>query len=143
MNYTIKNNIKASLNTVANKIADPKAAKEWTEGLESVEQIESEYCKVGSKRKLTYKFGKKEMIMTETILENDLPKSIKFAYDSSMGRNIVELVFEELSSNETQQTCHTEIQINGWMKYVSFLFGGMFKKQTQKYMEAFKSYAEK
>lgn len=83
------------------------------------------------------------MVISETILEQHLPHQMKFAYDSNMGRNVVEIRFKELSKNEVEQTSHTIMELKGAMKVIGFLFKGMFKKQSLKYMNAFKAYVEK
>lgn len=142
MKYTMSNTINSTASIVAEKISDPNGAKHWTEGLQSIEQISGSFCDLGSKRKLVYRFNNKEMVMTETIVENSLPHRIKFEYESDMSTNIVELVFDGISDNQVKQTCNTELKLNGMMKYLGFLFKGMFKKQTQKYLIGFKEFAE-
>lgn len=142
MKYTLSNTIDSSLEEVAAKIRNPEGTKQWTEDLQKIKQISGKYCDIGSKRDLHYLFKNKEMIITETILEQNLPQQIKFAYDSKMGRNIVELVFEQLSDNQVKQTSNTQMELKGMMKLFGFALKGMFKKQSKKYMTAFKKYAE-
>lgn len=142
MKYTLSNTINSTLPQVAGKINDPEGVKEWTEHLQKITPVSGNYSNVGSKRDLHYLFRGKEMIIQETILENNLPKQIKFSYDSQMGRNIVELCFEELSPNQVKQTSNTTMELKGAMKLFGFLFKSMFKKQSRKYMEGFKSFSE-
>lgn len=142
MKYSLSNTILCPLNQVSEKISNPEGTKKWTQGLQNIEQIKGKYCEVGSKRKLQYLFKNKEMIITETILEQNLPNRIKFAYDSKMGQNIVELVFQELSENQVKQTSITTMELKGIMKLLGFMFKPMFKAQSKKYMTAFKEYAE-
>ncbi|MCB0545425.1 MAG: hypothetical protein KDC70_18000, partial [Saprospiraceae bacterium] len=84
----------------------------------------------------------KEMKISETILEQDLPRQIKFAYQSPMGYNEVELLFEKLSNNSVRQTNNSFFDLKGFMKIMGFLMKPMFKKQSLKYMTAFKHYVE-
>lgn len=142
MKYTLSNEINGSLSHVAEKIIAPDGAKEWTEGLQNAEQIEGQFGKVGSKRNLNYLFNNKEMVITESIVEQNLPNQIKFAYDSKMGRNIVELIFEQVSENQVKQISHTTMELKGIMRWLGFALKPMFKKQSIKYMTAFKKYAE-
>lgn len=142
MKYSLSNTISSTPQHVAVKISDPEGVKEWTENLQEIRAVSGEYCDVGSKRDLHYLFRGKEMIIQETILENKLPEQIKFSYDSQMGRNIVELRFEQLSENEVKQTSSTTMELKGAMKLFGFLFKSMFKKQSRKYMEGFKKFAE-
>jgi len=142
MKYTLSNEINSALSHVAQKIIAPEGAKEWTEGLQNIEQVAGQFGEVGSKRKLHYLFNNKEMIITESILEQNLPYQIKFTYDSKMGRNIVELKFDQVSDNKVRQTSHTTMELKGMMKWIGFIVIPMFKNQSRKYMTAFKSYAE-
>lgn len=142
MKYTLSNTINSTLENVAEKMSNPNGTKQWTENLQVIEQVSGEYCDVGSKRDLHFLFKNKEMIITETILEQNLPKQIKFAYDSKMGRNIVELVFKQTADNQIKQTSNTVMELKGVMKLIGFMFKPMFKKQSKKYMTAFKEYTE-
>jgi hypothetical protein len=60
-----------------------------------------------------------------------------------MGYNEVEMLFEKLSNNSVKQTSNSYFELKGFMKVMSFLMKGMFKKQSLKYMTAFKNYTEK
>jgi len=142
MKYTLSNTINSTLDQVAEKMNNPNGTKQWTENLQVIEQISGKYCDVGSKRNLHFLFKKKEMIIIETILEQNLPEQIKFAYDSKMGRNIVELVFKKTAENQVEQTSNTIMELKGVMKLIGFIFKPMFKKQSKKYMTAFKKYSE-
>lgn len=142
MKYTLSNTINSPLHKVEEKISTSEGTKQWTEGLQTIEQITGKYCDIGSKRRLYYLFNNKEMIITETILEQNLPEQIKFAYDSTMGRNVVELLFEEITKGQVKQTSNTTMELKGMMKLFGFILKGMFKKQSKKYMTAFKKYAE-
>lgn len=142
MKYTLSNTINKPLHIVSEKMSNPEGTKHWTENLQTIEQKSGEYCEVGSERTLHYLFNKKEMIITEIILEQNLPQQIKFAYDSKMGRNVVELVFEELTDNQVKQTSNTTMELKGIMKILGFFFKPMFKNQSKKYMTAFKKYSE-
>lgn len=143
MKYTLSNTIHKSLDEVAEKFNDPDGMYHWMEGLQKVERVSGEPGEVGAISNLHYKFNKKEMVLRETILESNPPHQMKFLFESSMGSNEVEIVFEELSENEVKQTNHTTMHLKGIMKILGFLFVGMFKKQSMKYMVAFKEYVEK
>ncbi len=142
MNYTLSNRIHRSLDEVAEKFADPEAVHHWMEGLQKVERVSGTPGKVGAKSNFHYRFNNKEMVICETILEENLPNQMKFSFDSSMGRNIVEICFEPISENEVKQINNTAIELKGAMRFLGFLFKGVFKKQSLKYMIAFKEYVE-
>jgi len=87
-------------------------------------------------------YKNKEMKIAETILEQNLPRQIKFAFQSPMGYNEVELVFEKLSDNSVKQINNSYFELKGFMKIMGFLFKSMFKKQSITYLNAFKKYVE-
>ena len=57
--------------------------------------------------------------------------------------NEVEMVFEEIDANSVKQTSNSYFEMRGVMKVLGFLMTGLFKKQSMKYMDAFKAYVEK
>jgi hypothetical protein len=143
MRYTLSNTINKPLDEVVAKFTNPEGVKEWMEGLQRTEHISGTPGKVGAKMDFYFLHKGKEMKISETILEENLPNQIKFGYTSSMGYNEVEMQFESLSANEVKQTNNSYFELKGFMKIMGFLMKGMFKKQTLKYLDAFKAYAEK
>ena len=59
-----------------------------------------------------------------------------------MGTNEVEMIFEKLSDNSVKQINNTEFHLKGFFKLIGFAMKGMFKKQSMKYLDAFKDYVE-
>jgi hypothetical protein len=143
MKYTVSNTINKPLSEVAERFKDPDGAKEWMEGLTKIEPLKGDILSVGSETNFTFLHKGKEIDIHETVLEQDLPNSVKFAYRSKMGYNEVELKFEEVSPNETRQTGNNMFELKGFMKVMGFFGKGMFKKQSMKYMDGFKAYCEK
>ncbi len=143
MKYTLSNQINQSLEEVARKFGDPESVRYWMEGLQKIERISGTPGKVGAQSNFHYLYNNKEMIIAETILEENLPHQMKFAYDSPMGRNIVDIRFEKLSDQQVKQTSFTVMELKGFMRVIGPLFKAMFKKQSLKYMTAFKEYAER
>jgi len=142
MRYTLSNTINKPLNEVIDKLKDPEGAKQWIEGLREIEYLSGAPGEVGTKSNLHCVHKKKEMIIVETILEKNFPDQIKFAYQSPMGYNEVEMLFEKLSETSVSQTTNSYFEFKGPMKIMGVLFKGMFKKQSLKYMTAFKDYVE-
>jgi len=143
MKYTLSNTINKPLAEVIEKLKEEDGVKHWMEGLQKIERISETPPEVGALSEFTFLHKNKEMKIKEEILEQDLPRQIKFGYTSSMGYNEVELMFEELADGNVKQTSNTEFQLKGFMKIMGVLFKGMFKKQSLKYMTAFKAYVEK
>lgn len=142
MKYTVSNTINKPLNDVVEKFSDPNAMMKWMEGLKKVELLSGEGMQQGTVYNLTFVHKGKEMQMKETILESNLPNSVKFAYESEMGGNKVEIRFEPDGENAVKQINTTEFQVSGFKKIMFSLMKGMFKKQSLKYLDGFKAYCE-
>ncbi len=142
MNYTVSNTINKSLEEVIKKFKDPEGLKHWMEGLQRIEYISGTPGEVGAKSNLHFLHKKKEMKISETVLEQNLPNQMKFSYQSPMGNNEVEMLFEETSDGKVKQTNNSYFELKGVMKIMGFIGKGMFKKQSLKYMDAFKAYVE-
>jgi hypothetical protein len=143
MKYTISNTINKPINVVATKFMEPNGALQWMEGLQKIERLSDKPYEVGAKSRFHSLHKKKKFVIDETILEQNMPNQIKFAFNSPMGYNEVEMVFEQLNDNSTKQINHSYFQLKGIMKLLGPLMKGMFKKQSMKYLNAFKEFAEK
>ncbi|HMS98250.1 MAG TPA: SRPBCC family protein [Saprospiraceae bacterium] len=143
MKYTLSNTINRPMAEVMQKFKDPEGVKHWMEGLTRIEHLSGTPGEVGAKSDFYFLHKNKEMKITETILEQDLPRQIKFGYQSGMGYNEVELRFEELDAHTVKQTSNSYFEMRGLMKVFGFLMQGLFKKQSMKYMDAFKAFVEK
>ena len=143
MKYSVSNTINLPIDVVMEKLNEPDGMLQWMEGLQKVEPISGTPGEEGAISDLHFLHKKKEMKLRETILEQNLPDRIKFSYHSPMGYNEVELQFESLTPDSVKQTNTSYFELKGAMKIFGFLFKGMFKKQSLKYLDAFKAYAEK
>ena len=143
MRYTLSNTIERPLDEVVRRLREPDGVMHWMEGLQRIEHVSGTPREVGAKSNFYFLYKNKEMKIAETILEQNLPRQIKFGYHSSMGYNEVELCFEKLSDHRVKQTSNSYFEMKGFMKVMGFFMQGMFKKQSMKYMNAFKDYVEK
>ena len=142
MKYTVSNTINKPLEEVIEKFKDPEGLKHWMEGLQKIEHISGTPGEVGAKSDLHFLYKNKEMKISETILEQNLPRQIKFSYHSSMGYNEVEMLFASIGDKQVKQTNNSYFELKGLMKIMGVLGKGMFKKQSLKYLNAFKKYVE-
>lgn len=142
MKYTLSNTINKPLEEVIEKFRDLEGVKHWMEGLQKIEHLSGTPGELGAKSDFYFLHKSKEMKISETILEQNLPNQIKFAYQSPMGYNEVEMIFEKHSDNTVKQTNNSFFELKGFMKIMGFLMKGMFRKQSLKYMTAFKNYVE-
>ncbi|MEM9077392.1 MAG: SRPBCC family protein [Bacteroidota bacterium] len=124
------------------KLDNPENMKHWQKGLVSYELLSQNPGKDGSQMRLSYKMGKRDLEMVETIIANKLPDSMHAMYETNGVKNIQKNSFVE-EDGKTKWVSENEFQFSGLgLKLMGFLMPGMFKKQTMKYLEDFKAFAE-
>ena len=143
MKYSVDIEINQPIDKVVELFDNPANMKEWMEGLISFEHVSGTPGKVGAKSKLKFKTGNREMEMIETVTVRNLPHEFSGTYEAKGVYNIVKNKFVSVSNNKTILTNEQEFQFKGFMKIVAFIMQGAFKKQSLKYMTAFKTFAEK
>lgn len=143
MKYTTKVDIELSREKVIELFDNADNMEKWMEGLQSFEPISGTPGQPGAKSKLKFKMGKRDMEMTETILVRNFPEEFTCSYEVDGVYNVVRNKFEELSENKTRYTTENDFQFKSFaMKVMGFLMPGAFKKQSTKYLKAFKDFAE-
>lgn len=143
MKYTISIIIDRPLDKVIELYDNPDNLKEWMEGLQSFEHISGTPGQVGARSKLVYKMGKRHIEMIETVTVRRLPHEFSGTYEADGVFNIVKNKFEKLSDTKTKYVTEQEFEFKGMMKYFSILMPWAFKKQSMKYLKAFKDFAER
>ncbi|MAN26101.1 MULTISPECIES: SRPBCC family protein [Mesonia] len=143
MKYTVEVVIEKSREEVINKIGSIENLKHWQSGLVKAEPISGILGEEGSKMKLEYKIGKREMTLIETIIKKKLPTEFHATYDTKGVHNIQKNYFQESKPQQTRWISECEFQFSGFtMKIMGFLMPGAFKKQSLKYMNDFKAFVE-
>lgn len=124
--------------------SNPENLKHWQDGFVSMDQISGEPGEPGSKSKMIYGSGKRKIELVETIKTNDLPREFSGKYEAKEMVNLMTNRFQALGENQTRWEAEIEyIQFNGFMpKLMATLMPGMFRKQTQKWLDQFKQFAE-
>lgn len=93
--------------------------------------------------KLVFQRGKGEFEMVETIVRYEFPDHFDATYETEGVYNKVSNTFLSTSENSTKWISENEFQFDSIpMKIMGFLMPWMFKKQSQKYMDLFKDFAE-
>ncbi len=142
MKYSVSVEINKPIEEVVALFDNQDNYKHWMEGLLSVTLIEGNPGRIATKTEFRFKMGKREMTMTETVLESDLPGRYKVQYEADGVFNTVASSFEDLGNSTTKCTTESEFQFKGFMKVIAFLMPGSFKKQSLKYLTDFKKFAE-
>lgn len=142
MKFTCSIEINLPVSRVVELFDDPANLPKWMDGLQSFEHLEGTPGQPGAKSKLVFQTGSRRMEMIETITVRNLPKEFSGTYDAGGVHNIVKNYFESLPGNRTRYTSEQEFQFKGFMKVIGFFMSGAIKKQSQKYLDNFKTFAE-
>lgn len=129
---------------VAKYFANPKYLSEYQEGFKKKVLEKGEEGRNGTISKMYYKNGKYEMVLTETIVSNELPNSFEAFYHHKHMDNTMKCEFKSLHENETRYQVYVEYTRIDWVmpKLISILFPGMYKKPARRWMENFKRFVE-
>lgn len=142
MKYTTSIRIERPVDKVIELFDNVDNMKKWMDGLQSFESISGTPGEVGSKAKLVFKMGKREVEMIETVTVRNLPHEFSGTYEANGVFNVVKNKFEATAEGHTIYTSENEFQFKGFMKLIAFLMPVAFKKQSVKYLEDFKRFAE-
>jgi hypothetical protein len=117
----------------------------WQGGFQSYEPLSGERYLPGSKARFVYMNGKRRIELTETILSNNLPNELDAFYDHEHMSNKLRTRFDPQPGNRTKVMAEPyEIRFKGLMpKIFGPLMKGRFREQSQKWLDNFKSFAEK
>ena len=143
MKYTTEIIIALPREEVIKKLDNPDNMKHWQRGLVNYKLLDGTPGKEGAKMELEYQMGKRNMVLTETIIKNDFPSEFHATYDTKGVHNIQQNFFHETGDGKTRWVSESEFQFAGFgMKLMGFLMPGAFKKQSLKYLNDFKNFAE-
>ena len=142
MKYSVSVEIDQPIDTVVSLFNSAENLYEWQEGLKSLEHLGGKPGEPGAQTRMHFKLGKREIVLVETIVENNLPHSFIANYDAGTVKSTSSVRFEKISENLTRYTTDEEFHFKGFMKLMGWLMPGAFKKQTLKNLTAFKNFAE-
>jgi len=142
MKYSAEVEINLPLQEVVRLFDNPENLKYWQPELVSFEPLRGTPGHPGAKSKLKYKKGGKELEMTEIITKRNLPDEFSGTYKVKGVLNLVNNRFIPVSTTRTKYISEQEFRFKGIMKMMG-LIPGTFKRQTNKYLQQFKEFAEK
>ena len=114
----------------------------WQEGLQSFDHVSGVEGEEGAVSKMVFKNGKRTMEMQETITKKNLPEHFNFIFEAKGVQNWNDNHFNAIAENQTKWTQSNVFKGTGMIKVFLILMPGMFKKQSLKYMNDFKAFAE-
>ena len=144
MKYKCTIEIELPINKVIRLWTDENHFVNWQDGFQSIKHYEGEPNTVGAKSKIIIHQGKIVNELIETILTNNLPQEKKALYEHVHMVNSQTTRFERVSDQKTTYISEVDyLKFNGLMpKVMATFFPGMFKKQSKKWMNNFKEFAE-
>nr|WP_321236725.1 SRPBCC family protein [uncultured Psychroserpens sp.] len=143
MKYTTEIKVNVPLDEFIKKMDNVENIKHWQRGLVSAEHISGHPGELGAKMKLSYQFGKRKMDLIETITKRKFPKEFHANYTTKSMHNVQRNYFEKTSDGFTKWTSHSEfVPLNLVMRIMLIIMPSTFKKQSLKYMQDFKNFAE-
>ena len=143
MKYSNEIRIELPREEVIKKMDNPDNMKHWQKGLLQYEFLKGSPGTEGAQMKLDYKMGKREMSLVETIIKNEFPSEFHATYSTKGVMNMQRNYFHEIDATTTKWISESEFELKGFgMKLMGWLMPGAFKKQSKKYMNDFKAFAE-
>jgi hypothetical protein len=122
---------------------NPDNMPKWQHGLKSFEPISGEPGQPGAKSRLKYDMNGRMIEMVETIETRNLPDEFSGTYEAKGVWNRVENRFFEDGADKTRWVSNNEFKFSGlMMRAMGFLMPSAFRKQSRKFMEDFKTFAE-
>lgn len=143
MQYKLEIEIKADRDKVVALMDDPANMPHWQRGFVAMEHLSGELGQEGSKSKLTYQLGKRNIEMIETITRRDLPAHFDAIYETGNVWNEMRNTFSTTSSGHTLWNSEVIFRFSSFgMRMMSWLMPKAFKKQSLQYMQDFKAFVE-
>jgi uncharacterized protein YndB with AHSA1/START domain len=144
MQYTIELEIDKPRDELWALFEDPESLPFWQPGFVSIEHIGGEKNQPGCKSRMLYKNRGRDVELIETIEAFDPPREFTAKFEAKGMEILVKSVFEEIDGGDrTRWISENEGKTSGFfMKLIGILMPGCFKKESMKYNQAFKAFAE-
>lgn len=143
MKYTNEIEIKLPRTKVVELFDNPDNLKHWQPGFISFEHISGIEGQPGSMSRIKMKNGNRIIEMTETLHKRDLPHELSGQYKMKGTIHKLKNFFVELENGNTKWISEGEFIFSGIvMKFFGFIMPRAFQKQSFKYMEYFRDFAE-
>lgn len=142
MKYTVDITIDLPRPKVIELFDNPDNMSKWQPELVSFDPISGVPGQPGAQSKLHYKMDKRDVEMIETITKNNLPDELAGTYETKGVYNVISNRFEVLNDDQTKWVSENEFRFTGFMKLMGIFMKNAFPKQTLKFMNQFKDFAE-
>lgn len=129
---------------VAVLFANPENLKHYQEGFLRKELISGVSGESGAVSHMFYQWGKRKLELEETVISNDLPHEFFASYHHEHMDNTMKSCFVALSDHSSRYLAEIEYTaFRGFMpKLIAKVFPSVYKRQVQKWLNNFKTFAE-
>jgi hypothetical protein len=144
MKFSCKTEINSPLNKVIQLWDNPENLKKWQDGFTSYEHLSGTPGQPGAKAKIIYNNRNHVIELTETIINNNLPDELHALYEHIHMSNTMKTRFNDIGGGRTSyEMVVDDIKFNKFLpRIIAALFPGMFRKQSRKWLDNFKSFVE-
>ncbi|WP_412973266.1 SRPBCC family protein [Glaciecola sp. MF2-115] len=143
MKYQIEVEVNATRDEMIALFDNSENLKEWMPNLVSFEHLSGEPRHVGAQSKFVVSHGKSSCELIETVTVRELPVRFEGTYETKGMWNEVKNEFIEIDNSSTRWIAHSEFKSDKlMMKLMMILMPGAFKKESLKFMNSFKEFAE-
>lgn len=131
--------------TVVAIFMNPDYNSQYQDGFVKKELVKGMANQEKAISKMYYKYGNRDMILTETVVRNALPNSFEAFYHHKHMDNTMKCTFTEIAPGKTRYNYEYEYTRIDWFmpKLMAILFPGIYRKQGDKWMRQFKEFVEK
>ena len=144
MRYQLEHEIDLPRERVIELFLNPENISKWQTSLVTMEQISGEGREVGAQTRQLHRMGGRELWITETITVNNYPDEFCAVYEGGGTHNLIENRLYKAGENKTRWVLVSDFSGSKFgIRLMTFFMPGMFKKQTQTFMDIFKDFAEK
>lgn len=144
MKYRCETNIKLRRDQVVKLFMDDSKRHHWQDDFVKLVRKTENTWQQGAVTEYTYRHRAKVLILTETILENELPDYVSAKYEASQMTNTMKNEFIIIGEQETRWIAIVEYSYFKGLLKKTFLpmMRKKFVRQTQRWLDQFKSFAE-
>ena len=145
MKFTCTAEINLPVKRVSALFNDPNNLERWQEGFISHQHLRGIPGEPGAKSRISILRRNRRIVVIETIIFKNLPFELNALYEQEHMVNTLSNRFNSLSESKTRYEAQVEyVKFIGFMpKMMALLMPWMFKRQTQKWVNRFKAFAEK
>ncbi|NER15273.1 hypothetical protein GWK08_17585 [Leptobacterium flavescens] len=144
MKYSGSIEIEKPVELVTRLFTDPEGMKEYQDGFIKKELLSGREGNEGAISKMYYQYGKRDMILTETIVSNNLPDSFEATYHHKHMDNTFKCSLIELNENRTRyEYAYEYTRMSLIPRIMGILFPKMYRQQGEKWMKQFKEFVER